>query len=109
FDNGAPRGLGFSPDGHTLYVAENAAAPEGRRELRAYPVGPDGAPGPSKILLEAAANEMIDGLCVDADGNVLACIGLQEGGDGRIAVVSPEGKLLETQTVPGSRPTNCAF
>jgi len=106
FDSSAPRGLALSLDEQILYVGDNSRAPE----LRAYPIGGDGALGPCSLLYTFDAGEMIDGLCLDAEGNILACIGGPEGDPPAvISVISPSGQMLETHPLPTGRPTNCAF
>jgi len=106
FDSSAPRGLALSLDEQILYVGDNSSLPE----LRAYPIGGDGALASCALLHTFEAGEMIDGLCLDAGGNILACIGGPEGGPPTvISVISPSGQMLETHPVPAGRPTNCAF
>ena len=52
----------------------------------------------------------IDGMCLDADGNIVATAGYYVSGSGpMIYVFSPTGRVLETHPVPANRPTNCCF
>jgi gluconolactonase len=109
-DTTAPRGLCISPDGQTLYVAENSTQPNGDRELRAYPIRADGTLGPYTVVHRFGAGPGADGLCLDSKGNLLACAGEPaSGADAVISVIAPDGKVIETHPVPGARATNCAF
>ena len=116
FDCTMPNGILVSADQRTLYVAEsNSAAPELNRELRAYPINDDGSLGPYSVLHtwghdSRGAHRGIDGMCLDADGNIIATAGWELGGPGPlIYVFSPTGRVLESHPVPSNRPTNCCF
>ncbi len=115
FDTSMPNGLLVAPDQHTLYVAESGYATERPRELRAYPIQADGSLGPYTLLHTfgtdaAGVHRGIDGMCLDAEGNIVATAGWEQGGPGpMIYVFSPTGRVLETHPVPALRPTNCCF
>jgi len=88
-----PNGLGFSPDGKTLYVANTG--PE--MFIRKYPVAADGTVGPGTNLItftEADGPGVPDGLKIDTAGNVWAS------GPGGITIVSPDGKKLGVIKLP---------
>ena len=101
----APNGIGLSPDGKTLYIAETPTARvwavslsgpgevSGRRVLATVP----GAP-PTNLA-------MLDSLCVDAEGDVLVAT-LVHGG---ITSISPDGARLTHTPVPDTLTTNCCF
>jgi gluconolactonase len=101
----APNGIGLSPDGKTLYVAETPTARvwacslsgpgevSGRIVLATVPGGP-----PNYLAL-------LDSLCVDAEGNVLVAT-LVHGG---ITSISPDGRSLTHTPVPDVLTTNCCF
>jgi gluconolactonase len=109
FDTTRPNGLVFSPDYTTLYVAESPPAPEGHRQLRAYPVEADGSLGAMRVLHDFGAHRGIDGMRVDQAGNIVASCGWTESGPGpRIAVFAPDGTVLAEHPTPAN-PTNCAF
>jgi gluconolactonase len=109
FDTTRPNGLVLSPDEQRLYVAESPRFPEGRRQLRAYPVQPDGNLGPMRVLHDFGDHRGIDGMRVDADGNVVASCGWQRSGPGpRIAVFAPDGTVLEEHPTAAD-PTNVVF
>jgi gluconolactonase len=110
WDTTRPNGLLVSPDGGTLYVAQSEYGEERKRELRAYPIHGDGALGPHQVLHNFYPHRGIDGMCLDADGNIVATAGWQESGPGpMIYVFAPSGRVLETHPVPFDRPTNCAW
>ncbi len=113
-DTTTPLDVALSPDEATLYVAESSEEPEGKRELRAYPINGDGSLGEYRVLHSFGADYRgihrgISGMCLDTDGNIIACAGWEQSGPGpMIYVFSPAGQVLETQPVP-AEPTNCAF
>jgi gluconolactonase len=109
FDTVRPNGLVLSPDERTLYVAESPRAPEGQRQLRAYPVLDDGALGPARLLHDFGPHRGIDGMRVDEAGNILATCGWTQSGPGpRIAVFAPNGTVLAEHPTPAN-PTNGCF
>ena len=115
-DTTMPNGVLVSPDQQTLYVAEsNSDRLDRDRELRAYPINDDGSLGPYRSLhtfgrQPSTVHRGIDGMCLDAEGNIVATAGWELGGPGpMIYVFSPEGRVIETHPVPASRPTNCCF
>lgn len=108
-DTMRPNGLVLSPDEQTLYVAESPRAPEGRRQLRAYPIAADGSLGTTVVLHDFGDHRGIDGMRVDSQGHIIATCGWQRSGPGpRIAVFAPDGTLLEEHPTPAD-PTNCCF
>ncbi|MFB6170293.1 MAG: SMP-30/gluconolactonase/LRE family protein [Haloarculaceae archaeon] len=105
-----PNGILVSPDGETLYVAQLDMDDGADKELRAYPIREDLSLGDYEVLHNFAPHRGIDGMCLDAEGNVVAAAGATESGPGAmIYVFAPSGRVLETHPVPGRRPTNCAF
>jgi gluconolactonase len=114
-DTTMPNGILISPDQRTLYVAESGYATERPRELRAYPIHDDGSLGPYTVLHTFGTDARgvqrgIDGMCFDAEGNIVATAGWELGGPGpMIYIWSPAGRVLETHPVPAMRPTNCCF
>ena len=108
-DTTRPNGLAFSPDERTLYVAESPPAPEGSRQLRAYPVNEDGSLGHHRVLHDFGPHRGIDGMRVDAEGYVVAACGWAESGPGpRIGVFAPDGTVVAEHRTP-TNPTNCCF
>jgi gluconolactonase len=109
FDTVRPNGLVLSPDEQTLYVAESPRYPEARRQLRAYPVNADGTLGTMRVVHDFGDHRGIDGMRVDAAGNVVASCGWQRSGPGpRIAVFAPDGTVLEEHPTAAD-PTNVCF
>jgi gluconolactonase len=101
-------GIGVSPDGSTLYVAES---PTG--EILAFPIKADGFLGPVRNVirlrdaLPASVGEAVtpDSLRVDAHGNLFVALY----GGGGVAIVSPAGQLLALLEVPLQHHTNLAI
>jgi sugar lactone lactonase YvrE len=95
-------GLGWSPDGATMYLADT-----GPRVIRAFAFDAErGAISDERILVTVA--EEIggpDGLTVDADGDLWVAIF----GGGRVQRYSPEGELRDELPVPAMETTSCAF
>lgn len=101
-----PNGVGLSPDGRTLYVAET---PTGR--LRRWSLDSNGvlAPGSNgstrgEVHVRLPGDLVFDSLAVDVEGYVLA--GLP--GSSALAAISPRGSL-ELIELPDLMPTNVAF
>ena len=116
FDTTMPNGILVSRDQKTLYVAEsNSERLDIDRELRAYPIKDDGTLGDYVTLHtfgsdKGAVHRGIDGMCLDADGNIVATAGWESAGPGpMVYVFSPEGRILETHPISCNRPTNCCF
>src|SRR5690606_28151575 len=110
YDTTAPNGLLVTPDMATLYVAQSKYGEGEKRELRAYPILPDGSLGAYEVLHNFYPHRGIDGMCFDEDGNIVATAGWElSGPGGMIYVFAPNGRVLETHPVPVDRPTNCTF
>ena len=116
FDTTMPNGVLVSPDQRTLYVAEsNSDRIDLNRELRAYPINDDGSLGSFRTVHSFgrdadAVHRGVDGMCLDADGNIVATAGWELGGPGpMIYIFSPTGRVLETHPIACNRPTNVCF
>jgi sugar lactone lactonase YvrE len=116
YDTFAPRAVLLSTDERTLYVAEEGEARGGRRsELRAYPIAENDELGDYSVMHTFAseggrAHRGVSGMCLDRDGNVIACAGQPGTGPGPlIYVFGPNGAVLETLEVPETLPMRCAF
>ncbi len=109
FDTTRPNGLLFSLDEKTLYVADSPGC-SADRQLRGYPVGGDGALGHGRVLHDFGEGRGIDGMCLNADGNIVATAGGRNAGPGpMIYVFAPDGEVISTHPTPVDMPTNCAF
>jgi gluconolactonase len=115
FDTTQPNGILVSRDQRTLYVAESGSEKGIPRQLRAYPIREDGSLGAYDALFTwgedaRGPHRGIDGMCLDAEGNIIATAGYYASGSGpMLYVFSPSGRVLETHPVPANRPTNCCF
>jgi gluconolactonase len=96
-----PNGLAFTADGARLYLAEtykmrvssadwNASSPHSLSLQPCFetpgPIGPDG-------------------LAIDRQGRVHACLYSA----GAVLITDADGKVQQSVSIPGGRPTNCAF
>ncbi len=101
----SPNGIGLSPDGRELYVAETSTA-----RVWAFPLaGPGQVTGRRYVTtvpgVPPAAPAMLDSLCVDRDGNVVVATLLHGG----ITSVSPDGRSLAHTPLPDLLVTNACF
>jgi gluconolactonase len=114
-DTACPRALLLSPDEKTLYVADGEPQDGQARELRAYPVHDDGSLGLPVVLHNfghdyRGPHRGIEGMCLDSDGNIVACGGWQQSGPGpMISVFAPNGAVIESHALPVDRPNKCCF
>ena len=115
FDTVAPRAVLVSADEKTLYVAEGEVGRGGPRELRAYPIHDDASVGSYTVMHTFGSDHRgeqrgVEGMCLDSDGNIVACGGWSRNGPGPlIYVFSPTGVVLETHALPADLPVRCAF
>lgn len=95
-------GLGWSPDGRTMYVVDTD-----RHTLTGY--GFDAAAGelhaPALVIEVDPALGKPDGLAVGPDGDIWVALF----GGGALARFRPDGVLRERIALPVSQPTACAF
>ncbi|MDA0822251.1 MAG: SMP-30/gluconolactonase/LRE family protein [Proteobacteria bacterium] len=93
-------GLGFSPDGKTLYHSDSR-----RNAVFCYSVSADGSLGP-KLPFAEPKNGIPDGLVVSEDGQVW--VALADGGAG-VAVYSHDGEQQDFISVPNPMCTSVCF
>ncbi|MBM3682987.1 MAG: SMP-30/gluconolactonase/LRE family protein [Actinobacteria bacterium] len=94
-------GIGFSPDGRTLYHADSTS-----KGIWVHDLAPDGSVANRRHIGRTVFERGIpDGLCVDVDGNLWVA----HVGPGRVAKLSPSGDLLDEIPVPAKAVTSCAF
>jgi L-arabinonolactonase len=92
--------LCFSPEGETMYFADSLD-----QAIRAYPYGADGV-GEPRILVDTSQwNSGPDGATVDADGCLWVCLIRV----GKIARITPAGKLDRLIEAPVDLPSSVAF
>lgn len=110
FDTTRPNGLIFSADELLLYVADTPNGPMEHNQLRSYPVNSDGSLGDHTVLHDFGVGRGIDGMCLTADGNILATAGSETAAPGAMLYLfAPSGRVLSTAPTPADSPTNCAF
>ena len=114
-DVSRPNGILVSRDQKTLYVAQSGYSLDQARELRAYDINDDGTLDGYNTLHTFGVDRRgpqrgVDGMTLDAEGNIFVCAGWEEAGPGpMIYVFSPEGRVLSTHPLRVDRPTNCCF
>lgn len=90
-----PNGIGLSPDGKLLYVADTAVG-----KIYKFPVETGGALGARADFVTTSAGP--DGLAIDTGGNVLVATSVG------IEAFSPTGQRWGAIVTP-MQPSNCAF
>lgn len=93
-------GLGFAPDGRTLYHSDSAV-----RTVFCYSVEDDGSLGPKTPFVKVEQG-VPDGLCVAEDGSVW--VALAGGGHG-VAVYGPDGRRRDFLRIPDPMCTSVCF
>lgn len=103
-----PNGIGLSPDGMRLYVAETESCRLWEFQVTAPgEIHRDAWPSPhgGRLLAGAGGYQRFDSLAVDAGGNVCVATLI----DGGITVVSPDGARVEHLATPDLYTTNICF
>ena len=95
-------GLGWSPDGATMYLADS-----GPRVVHAFDFHAETATISDGRVLATLPQDIgtPDGLTVDADGDIWVAI--YDGG--RVHRYAPDGALREALLLPAAQSTSCAF
>jgi sugar lactone lactonase YvrE len=95
---GETNGIDLSPDDTTLYVSETNT-----REIWAYQIDGNALIHPRLVVRFPAFK--VDGLRTDRAGRLFVA----RPGNGTIAIVSPDGKILREVALQGQYPTNLTF
>ncbi len=94
-------GIGFSPDGSTLFHVDSTA-----KGVITHDVDATGAVSNRRLIGRSAFERGIpDGMCVDADGNLWVA----HVGGRRVVKLSPDGIELDEIAVPAKAVTSVAF
>jgi D-xylonolactonase len=94
-------GIGFSPDGGTLFHVDSTS-----KGIIVHDVAADGTVSNRRHIGRAAFERGIpDGMCVDTDGNLWAA----HVGGRRVVKLSPSGDVLDEIAVPAKAVTSVAF
>jgi len=91
-----PNGVGLSPDGSKLYVAETMTGRLWGWDISSPGVLAAPAATPDNLLYDFPGFQLLDSLAVDGEGNVCVATLIT----GAITVVSPGGQLVAVHTVP---------
>ena len=105
---GTPNGIGLSPDGKVLYVAETDTS-----RLWAFDIAEPGvikklpypSPNGGRLVCGLPGYQRFDSLAVEANGNICVATFVT----GYITVISPAGKIVREVKVPDVFPTNICF
>jgi gluconolactonase len=103
-----PNGIGLSPDGKTLYVAETETARLWAWDILAPGVlakAPFPSPHGGRILVGLGGFQRFDSLAVDSAGNI--CVATLV--NGSVSVIAPEGGLVSQIPMPDMFCTNICF
>lgn len=104
----APNGVGLSPDGGTVYVAETHTGRVFSWTLEA-PGRVAGPPPPfgngGTLVHGAPGNQLFDSLAIDGEGHI--CVATI--GNGGITVISPDGESVQHAALPDPLTTNLCF
>ncbi|MDI6783975.1 MAG: SMP-30/gluconolactonase/LRE family protein [bacterium] len=95
-----PNGLVVSPDQKWLYVARSGA-----HDIWRFKLGKNGTLTDGKQWVKLEPDAEPDGMTIDSNGNLYVA----QAGNGKICVLSPEGKVLYLVKVFDFLCTNCEF
>lgn len=107
-----PNGIGLSPDGKTLYVADTISEPVRQARVMKFDVRADGTLANGKEHYSFGAGRGIDGMAIDSEGNIYGAAGNNRNAPENhagIYVISPAGELLGRIAIPEDSVTNCTF
>ena len=96
---GTTNGVEVSPDERTLYVNQSV-----QRNVFSYSLSANGEISDKKLFYQFPDFGM-DGMRCDVMGNLY----ITRHGKGTVAIISPQGKLLQEVKLKGSKPSNINF
>jgi sugar lactone lactonase YvrE len=97
-----PNGLGWSPDGTSMYVTDSGG---GCIDAYSFDLATGNLDHVRTVIQIPEAEGVPDGLAVDAEGFLWAAIW----GGGEVRRYAPDGGLVGIVVVPASQPTSCCF
>lgn len=103
-----PNGVGLSPDGATVYVAETETARLWAFDLAGPGVArkqPFPSPHGGRLVIGLGGYQRLDSLAVDAAGNICVATLLS----GCISVIAPDGRLIRQVPTGDPMTTNICF
>lgn len=98
-DMGTTNGVEVAPGDSLLYVNESV-----QRKIWVYDLSEEGTLSNKRLLIEFP-DHGLDGMRTDHVGNLYVA----RYGKGTVAIVSPEGQLIEEILLKGQKPTNITF
>jgi sugar lactone lactonase YvrE len=93
-------GLGWSPDGLTMYYTDS-----GPRTIWAFDFDPETGTPANRRVFATDSDQFPDGLTVDAEGGVWSA----KWDGSRVVRYEPDGSVSTVIDAPVSRPTSCMF
>ncbi len=103
-----PNGIGLSPDGRVVYVAETESARLWAFDLEAPGVArkqPHPSPHGGRLICGLGGFQRFDSLAVDASGQICVATLIT----GAISVIAPDGRLVRQVMMPDPLTTNICF
>jgi gluconolactonase len=95
-----PNGIVLSDDGHTLYLAETSL-----NRILAFELDNNGHEKSRRVYARLDGGAGPDGMALAEDGSLYAA----HFGKGVVAVINPQGEVIDELPAGGARPTNLAF
>jgi gluconolactonase len=95
-----PNGVALSEDGHTLFVAETI-----QNQILAFELDGNGLEKSCRVFAKMEGGLGPDGMAFGTDGNLYVA----HFGKGCVAVINPDGEVIDEIAAGGAKPTNVAF
>jgi gluconolactonase len=103
-----PNGIGLSPDGKTVYVAETETGRLWAFDLEAPGIArkqPHPSPHGGRFICGLGGFQRFDSLAVEENGNI--CVATLV--TGAVTTIAPDGKIIDQVTFPDRHTTNICF